>query len=86
MRTWNLGIKYRERDKRNRFHWRGVLPVLDRRLRGKPALPRRRAARLEDLEGLYPSGRDGLAITQIACAAHESIETGAPVIIEPPRS
>ena len=23
MRTWNLGIKYRERDKRNKVHWRG---------------------------------------------------------------
>ena len=78
MRTWNLGIKYRERDKRNRFHWRGYFfaSIADF---AENLLFLEEGGALEDLKGLYPSGRDGLAITQIACAAHESIETGAPV-------
>lgn len=36
---------------------------------------------LGQLDGLYPSSKDGLVITQIACAAHDSIETAAPVSI-----
>ena len=82
MRTWNLGIKYRERDKCNRLHWRGYFfssiadfaeNLLFMGEGGKP----------EELEGLYPSEEDGLAVTQIACAVHESIDSGTPVEIEP---
>jgi predicted dehydrogenase len=85
MRTWNLGIKYRERDKRNRFHWRGYFQssIADF---AENLLFLEEGGTLEDLEGLYPSGKVGLAITQIACAAHESIDTGAPVSIEPAHS
>ena len=35
--------------------------------------------KLEELAGLYPSGHDGLAVTHMACAAHESIARGEPV-------
>jgi len=75
MRTWNLGIKYRERDKRNRVRWRGYFQssIADF---AENLLFLERGGTLAELEGLYPSGKDGLAITRIACAAHESIETG----------
>jgi len=78
MRTWNLGIKYRERDKRNRIHYRGYFQssIADF---AENLLFLEGGGTLDDLEGLYPSARDGLAITRIACAAHESIETGNPV-------
>ena len=80
MRTWNLGIKYRERDKNNRLHWRGYFysSIADF---AENLLFLQEGGTLEDLEGLYPSGEDGVAITQIACAAHESIERGEAVEI-----
>jgi len=80
MRTWNLGIKYRERDKRNQTHWRGYFysSIADF---AENLLFLADGGSLEQLDGLYPSGKDGLVITHIACAAHESIETGAPVAI-----
>lgn len=80
MRTWNLGIKYRERDKRNRIRWRGYFysSIADF---AENLIFLSEGGTLEELEGLYPTGRDGLAITQIACAAHESAESGQPVEI-----
>ena len=80
MRTWNLGIKYRERDKRNQVRWRGYFhsSIADF---AENLLFLEEGGSIEELEGLYPSGEDGLAITQIACAAHASIESGAPVDI-----
>lgn len=81
MRTWNLGIKYRERDKQNRIHWRGYFhhSIADF---AENLLVLEEGASLADLEGLYPSGKEGLAITQIACAAHQSVITAMPVEIE----
>ncbi len=38
-------------------------------------------ATLQDLAGTYPSGEDGLEVTKIAAAVHESAETGKPVDI-----
>ncbi|MCA9450659.1 MAG: hypothetical protein KC931_26285, partial [Candidatus Omnitrophica bacterium] len=78
MRTWNLGIKYRERDKHNRIRWKGYFfsSIADF---AENLLFLEDGGSLEDLEGLYPTGEDGLVITQIACAAHESIESGTPV-------
>jgi len=35
----------------------------------------------EDPEGFYPSGKDALAITQIACTAHGSVVRGEAVAI-----
>lgn len=80
MRTWNLGIKYRKRDKHNRTRWQGYFysAIADF---AENLLFLRKGGRLADLEGLYPSGRDGLAITQIACAAHQSIRQGRAVDI-----
>ncbi len=80
MRTWNLGIKYRERDKRNQIHYRGYFytSIADF---ADNLLFIENGGSIAELEGLYPSGKDGLAITQMACAAHQSIETGMPVNI-----
>ena len=79
-KTWNLGIKYRERDKHNRFRFRGYFysSIADF---AENLLFLQKGGTLAELEGLYPSGREALAITQIACAAHESIRTGNPVKI-----
>lgn len=80
MRTWNLGIKYRERDKRNAIRWRGYFysSIADF---AENLMFLEDGGALQELEGLYPSGRDGLAITQIACAAHDSIAEGRPIRI-----
>jgi predicted dehydrogenase len=80
MRTWNLGIKYRERDKHNRIRWRGYFhsSIADF---AENLLFLEEGGGLDALEGRYASGEDGLAITQIACAAHESMETGSVVEI-----
>lgn len=80
MRTWNLGIKYRERDKRNRPRWRGYFRDAIADFAENLQFLQDDGS-LDALDGLYPSGKDGLAITQIACAAEESICTGAPVSI-----
>lgn len=34
---------------------------------------------IDQLEGKYPSGKDGLAVTRIADAVHRSIQTGTPI-------
>ncbi len=80
MRTWNLGIKYRERDKRNQVRWRGYFysSIADF---AQNLLFLANGGSLADLEGLYPSGKDGLVITQIACAAHQSIVGRKPIEI-----
>ena len=80
MRTWNLGIKYRERDKHNQIRWRGYFrdSIADF---AENLLFLEQGGRIEELEGLYPTGEDGLAVTQIACAAMESIETGQTIDI-----
>jgi len=80
MRTWNLGIKYRERDKKNRIRWRGYFrdSIADF---AENLLFLKDGGSIGDLMGMYPSGEDGLAITQIACAAEESVRTGNPVAI-----
>jgi predicted dehydrogenase len=78
MRTWNLGIKYRERDKHNRIRWKGYFfsSIADF---AENLLFLEDGGTLQDLKGLYPTGEDGLVVTQIACAAHESIEKGLPI-------
>jgi len=38
-------------------------------------------ASIESLNGTYPDGEDGLAVTRIAAAVHESLETGKVVEI-----
>ncbi|MFH1743651.1 MAG: Gfo/Idh/MocA family oxidoreductase [bacterium] len=83
MRTWNLGIKYRERDKRNQTHWRGYFQssIADF---AENLLFLKKGGTLRELEGLYPSGKEGLAVTQMACATHESILSGKAVDIESP--
>ncbi len=80
MRTWNLGIKYRERDKRNQVHLRGYFQssIADF---AENLLFLESGGTVADLEGLYPSGQDGLVITQMACAAHESAASGLPIDI-----
>lgn len=80
MRTWNLGIKYRERDKRNHVRWRGYFfsAIADF---AENLLFLKNGGTLAELEGCYPSGKDGLAITRTACAVHESIATGQPITI-----
>ncbi|MCC6486841.1 MAG: Gfo/Idh/MocA family oxidoreductase [Candidatus Hydrogenedentes bacterium] len=80
MRTWNLGIKYRERDKRNTLRHRVYFysSIADF---AENLLFLKEGGTLAQLEGLYPSGADGLAATQIACAAEESMRTGRPIEI-----
>ena len=80
MRTWNLGIKYRERDKRNRTRWRGYFYAAIADF-AENLLFLEKGGTLAELEGLYPSGKDGLAITRLACAIHESILSRKPVDI-----
>ncbi len=78
MRTWNLGIKYRERDKRNQLRWRGYFhsSIADF---AENLLFLKNGGDLTELEGLYPSGREGLTVTRIACAVQESIASDAVV-------
>ncbi len=80
-KTWNLGIKYRQRDKRNRIQWRGYFhsSIADF---AENLLFLEKGGHLQELEGLYPSGEEALAVTQIACAAHASLSDGKPVAIE----
>ena len=61
MRTWNLGIKYRRRYERNQIRRGGFFfsTIADF---AANLLFLRGGGKLADLEGLYPSGKDGLAI------------------------
>ena len=81
MKTWNLGIKYRQKDKKNKIQWRGYFhsAIADF---AENLIFLDEGGTLEQLDGMYPSAKDGLAITKIACAAHESIKAGKAIDIK----
>jgi len=73
--TLNLGFQLRSTDKggRPRFAGYGFEAIAD--LVDNIAFIQG-GGKLEQLEGTYPDGKDGLEVTRILCAVHESIETG----------
>ncbi|MFV1966158.1 MAG: hypothetical protein ACC628_12105, partial [Pirellulaceae bacterium] len=78
MRTWNSSFLRECRDKRGRPHFRGygVESIEDFALNVHFLL---NGGSLDDLDGQHATGEDGLEVTKIAVAAHQSIESGAPV-------
>ncbi|HOW17707.1 MAG TPA: Gfo/Idh/MocA family oxidoreductase [Phycisphaerae bacterium] len=72
--TLNMGYKLIRRDKHGRPRYEGygfasIADVVENIAFLKEG------GRLEDLKGTYPSGEDGLEVTRILCAIHESIRT-----------
>ncbi len=74
MKTWNLGIKHRQRDKHNNTIWRGYFHASIADF-AENLIFLDEGGTLEQLQGLYPSAQEGAVITQIACAVHESLES-----------
>ncbi len=72
--TINMGYKLVTRDKhgRPRYEGYGFASIADV-VENIAFL--RAGGTLEQLEGKYPSGRDGLEVTRILCAIHESAQT-----------
>jgi predicted dehydrogenase len=79
MQTLNLGFFTESRDKHVRplYGGYGIASIQDFAENVTHLL---NGGTLVDLEGTYPSGRDGLEVTKIATAVHRSVETGGAVI------
>lgn len=74
--TLNMGYKLVTRDKRGQpvydgYGFASVADVVENIAFLK------NGGRLDELRGTYPSGEDGLEVTRILCAIHESVRTGA---------
>jgi predicted dehydrogenase len=78
MRTWNSSFLRERRDKQGRPHFRGygVESIEDFALNVNYLL---NGGALGELQGPHAVGEDGLEVTKIAVAAHQSIESGHPV-------
>lgn len=75
MRTLNNSFMREERDKQGRSLWKGYgIESIEDFVHNILAL--RAGATLANLAGSYPSAEDGLEVTKIAAAVHESAETG----------
>jgi len=82
MRTWNNNFKREDVDKRGRKIFRGYgIESIEDFAYNVQAL--QQGATIEKLKGTYPDGEDGLEVTKIGVAVHESISTGMPVNIAP---
>ncbi len=75
MRTYNLGFLARREDARGEVYWEGygIAAIADFAQNAAFLLG---GGTLEELEGKYPSGKDGLEATRIAAAAERSAQTG----------
>jgi len=75
MFTWNTGYRVLDWDERGRPLWRGYgfESIAEFALNVNVLI---NGGRMEDLKGKFATAEDGVEVTRIACAAHESLETG----------
>lgn len=75
MRTWNNNFMRETTDKQGRKIYRGygIESIEDFAYNVKAI---KDGATIQSLAGSYPSGEDGLEVTKIAAAVHESVNTG----------
>lgn len=75
MRTWNNNFMRKTRDKQGRVIYKGYgIESIEDFAYNVQAI--KQGATIESLAGKYPSGEDGLEVTKIAAAVHESVATG----------
>ncbi len=75
MRTWNNNFMRETRDKQGRVIYKGYgIESIEDFAYNVQAI--KQGATIESLAGKYPSGEDGLEVTKIAAAVHESVTTG----------
>jgi predicted dehydrogenase len=80
MRTWNNNFMRESKDKQGRTIYRGYgIESIEDFAYNVQAI--KDGATIESLAGTYPSGEDGLEVTKIGVAVHESVETGQVVEI-----
>jgi len=81
MQTHNLGFLRETTDRSHASTWLGygIESIADF---GENVAFLLAGGKLEQLAGRYPTGRDGLAVTKIACAVDQSLRSGAVVSIE----
>jgi len=80
MRTWNNNFMRESVDKQGRKIYRGYgIESIEDFAYNVAAIKSGKS--LESLAGSYPSGEDGLEVTKIGVAVHESVATGKPVEI-----
>lgn len=80
MRTWNNNFMREAKDKQGRTIYRGYgIESIEDFAYNVQAI--KGGASIESLLGSYPSGEDGLEVTKIGVAVHESIATGQIVTI-----
>lgn len=81
MRTWNNNFMRETRDKQGRVIYKGYgIESIEDFAYNVNAI--KQGATIESLRGKYPSGEDGLEVTKIAAAVHESVNTGKIVEID----
>lgn len=81
MRTWNNNFMRKTRDKQGRVIYKGYgIESIEDFAYNVQAI--KQGATIESLAGKYPSGEDGLEVTKIAAAVHESVATGKLVTID----
>lgn len=80
MITYNLGFRYKKKDRYGRqiYLGYGIESIQDF---AENLAYLKDGGKLKDLEGKYPSGLDGLEVTKIACAIEESARSGRVVKI-----
>ena len=83
MATFNLGGDRTVRDRFGKTRYRGYVHDSIREFAENVRFLMNGGA-LQELEGTYADARDGLEVTRIAEAAHQSLGTGEPVAIERP--
>lgn len=75
MRTWNNNFMRETRDKQGRTIFKGYgIESIEDFAYNVQAI--KEGTTIESLTGKYPSGEDGLEVTKIAAAVHESMQTG----------
>ena len=76
MRTWNNSFMRETVDKQGRTIFRGYgIESIEDFAYNVQAI--KSGVTIESLQGKYPSGEDGLEVTKIAAAVHESVQTGS---------
>lgn len=80
MRTWNNNFMRESQDKQGRLVYKGYgIESIEDFAYNVSAI--KQGATIESLAGKYPSGEDGLEVTKIAAAVHESVAAGKVVEI-----
>jgi predicted dehydrogenase len=81
MRTYNNNFMRQSLDKQGRTIYKGygIESIEDFAYNVQALLD---GATLSDLKGSYPDGEDGLEVTKIGVAVHQSVETGEVVLLE----